>query len=87
MIGCGRTELIGQNHLHLQTGNPANQRAARAHLSLDNENDHEVKIDFNCCEDPTAQAHQKGRSDDRKSLQSGEHFGGELTSFCFVLNS
>ena len=50
VIGCGRAELIGKNHLHLQTGNPANQRAARAHQSLDNENDHEVKIDFNGAE-------------------------------------
>ena len=59
MIGCGRAELIGQNNLNLQTGNPANQRAARAHQSLDNENDHEVKIDFNRCEDPMAHTRQK----------------------------
>ena len=53
-----RAERIGQNVLHAKTGDPANQRAARAHPSLDNENDCEVKISFNQCEDPMAQTRQ-----------------------------
>ena len=57
-LGAERMVGIGQNTLHAKTGDPANQHAARAHPSLDNENDHRVKIDFNCCEDPMAQACQ-----------------------------
>ena len=42
---------IGKNALHAETGDPANQRAARAPSSLDNENYRRVTISFNRRED------------------------------------
>ena len=62
---------LGKSLFHARTIDPANKRIARAHQSLDNKNDREVKIDFNFCEDPTAQARQKGRSDGRRSSNRG----------------
>ena len=83
-LGAERAVRIRQNALHAKTGNSANQRTARAHPSLDNENDREVKIDFNRCEDPMAHTRQKTDPTANEDANRGSHLEVSwLASFLF----